>query len=153
MRPGGLPPSSLGGSLVPTNLGRYELDLTLSGNLNYTPPGGGSNVNLPLSVSGTFAAQSLGTLDIPSGSASGATVAISFGSVASPLGVYVKNRVGTGVNVKINSATPTYRMVNNGVFVTAGDSIPAGNPLTSVDIVLAVAQTATGQVDFAVWGD
>lgn len=129
------------------------MELTLSGNLNYSPPGGGSNVNLPLSVSGTYAAQSLGTLDIPSGSASGTTVAVSFGSVGTPIGLYVKNRVGTGVNVKINSATPTFRLVNDGVLVTAGGALPGANPLTSVDIVLAVAQTATGQVDFAVWGE
>lgn len=129
------------------------MQLSLSGNLNYTQPGGSDQVNLPLSTSGTYAAQSIGTLDVPSGSASGATVAISFGSVASPLGVYVRNRVGTGVNVKINSSTPTFRLVDGGVFVQAGSVEPNSNPITSVDIVLVNVQTVGGAIDFAVWGD
>lgn len=129
------------------------MDLTLSGNLNYSPPGGGDNVNLPLSVSGTYAAQSIGTLDIPSGSASGTTIAVSFGSVAAPLGFYLKNRVGTGINIEINSSTPTFRLVDGGVMVVAGSTLPGSNALSGVDVILAVAQTATGQVDFAVWGE
>jgi hypothetical protein len=129
------------------------VQLTLSGNINYAPPGGGDNVNLPLSVTGTYAAQSIGTLDVPSGSASGTTVAISFGSVASPLGVYLRNRVGTGINVKINSSTPTFRLVDGGVLVQAGAVDPASNPLSSVDLILVNVQTVGGQIDFAVWGD
>lgn len=129
------------------------MQLSLSGNLNYTQPGGSDQVNLPLVTSGTYAAQSIGTLDVPSGSASGATVAISFASVANPLGVYVRNNVGTGVNVKINSSTPTFRLVSGGVFVTTGSVEPSSNPITSIDIVLVNAQTTGGTVDFAVWGD
>ncbi len=129
------------------------MDLSLSGNLNYAPPGGGSNVNLPLSVTGTYAAQSIGTLDVPSGSASGTTIAIGFGSVANPIGFYLKNRVGTGVNIEINSATPTFRLPSGGVVMVAGGAQPDANPLSGVDVILVGVTTAAGAIDFAVWGD
>ncbi len=127
--------------------------VTLSGNLNYTPPGGDAAINLPLAAGATYGAQSSGSIDVPSGSASGATFSISLGAVSSPVAFVVKNRAGTAVNLAINSASSPFRMSNNGVMANANNAAPAANPLTALTVILVATQTAAGQVDYLIFGD
>lgn len=127
--------------------------VTLSGNLNYTPPGGDSAINLPLAAGATYGAQSSGSIDVPSGSASGATFAISLGSVTNPVAFVVKNRAGTAVNLAINSASSPFRVSNNGIVAKADNAVPAGNPLTGLTVILVATQTSLGAVDYLIFGD
>lgn len=127
--------------------------VTLSGNLNYTPPGGDAAINLPLAAGATYGAQSSGSVDVPSGSASGATFAISLGAVASPVGFVIKNRGGTAVNVSLNSAAAPFRVSHNGVVAQMNNAAPAANPLTAVTVILVATQTSLGAVDYLIFGD
>jgi hypothetical protein len=127
--------------------------VTLSGNLNYTPPGGDAAINLPLAAGATYGAQSSGSIDVPSGSASGATFSISLGAVSSPVGFVIKNRGGTAVNIALNSAASPFRVSNNGVVAQMNNAAPAANPLTAVTVILVATQTSLGAVDYLIFGD
>ena len=134
------------------------MDFALSGNLNYLPPGGSSQVNTPLAVSATYGAQALATLDIPSGTASGTSFAVGFGSVANQVNFAIKNTMPSGgvIGISLNgNAQPTgmFSLNPGGSFVVSQPNGASVKPIVSATIYVLTTTTYLGTVEVMVQGD
>ncbi len=127
--------------------------VSISGSLNYTPPGGSSPVNTDIVAVGSYLASSLGTLDVPSGSSSGATFALPLGGVGNPCAYYVKSSVGTTTLLKINGAPTGLPLTDGGVMLYGNPKTPAVSPLGALAVQLTAAQTSYGSIDYIIFGD
>lgn len=134
------------------------MDLSFSGNVNYLPPGGSANVNTTLATAATYGAQALATIDVPSGTASGTSFAVGFGSVANPAGFAVKNTMPSGgtIGIAFNGGTIATGMIGikAGGFLAMGQ--PNGSsvgPITGATIFILTTTTSLGTVEVMVFGD
>jgi hypothetical protein len=128
--------------------------VSLSASLNYTAPGGGT-INTDIVAVGSYLASSLGTLDVPSGSSSGATFALPLGGVGNPCAFYVKSSIGTSAILKLNGGSTGMPLTDGGVMLYGNPKTPASTtgPLAAIAIQLTAAQTAYGSVDYVIFGD
>jgi len=126
--------------------------VSLSASLNYTAPGGGT-INTDIVAVGSYLASSLGTLDVPSGSSSGATFALPLGGVGNPCAFYVKSSIGTSAILKLNGGATGLPLTNGGVMLYGNPATPLVSPLGALAIQLTSAQTAYGAVDYVIFGD
>jgi len=126
--------------------------VSLSASLNYTAPGGGT-VNTDIVSVGSYLASSLGTLDIPSGSSSGATFALPLGGVGNPNAFYVKSSIGTAALLKMQSNPTGLPLTDGGVLLYGNPKTPSPSPLGALTIQLTAAQTTYGYVDYVITGD
>ncbi len=126
--------------------------VSLSGSLNYTAPGGGT-VNQDIVSVGSYLASSLGTIDVPSGSSSGATFSVPLGGVAIPVAMALKNGVGTAVRVSFQSNPTGFQLTDGGWFTYTQPKTPLTLGITAVSIVLSAAQTAPGEIVYEIFGD
>lgn len=136
------------------------MDFALSGNVNYLPPGGSSNANTPLAVAATYAAQSLATIDVPSGTASGTSYSIGFGSVAVPLGFVVKNNMPSGGTIGLclnNTVIPTgmVSITPGGIHAQAQPNGAGASvaPLVAARVYVLTTTTYPGTIEVMVFGD
>ncbi len=137
------------------------MELSFSGNVNYLPPGGSSNTNSPLAASATYGAQALATIDVPSGTASGTSIAVGFGSVANPVGFVVKNTMPSGgvIGINLNGSGQGTGMVSieKGGFIALGqpNAGPGGivKPLVGATIYVLTTTTYAGTIEVMVMGD
>lgn len=129
-------------------------EASLSASVNYTAPGG-SVINQTFVSVGSYAAQSLGTVDVPSGAGAGASFAIPLGGVANVIGFALKNSVGTGARVKFQGNPTGMWLANNGVMLVQSDRTPgASSPsVTAIEVDLINAQTAPGEIGYLIFGD
>lgn len=129
-------------------------EASLSASVNYTAPGG-AVINQTFASVGSYAAQSLGTVDVPSGAGAGASFAIPLGGVANVIGFAVKNSVGTGVRIKFQGNPTGMWLANSGVMLVQNDKMPsASSPsVTAIEVDLINAQTAPGEVSYLIFGD
>jgi hypothetical protein len=126
--------------------------VSLSASLNYTAPGGGT-INTDIVAVGSYLASSLGTLDIPSGSSSGATFALPLGGVGNPNFAYVKSSVGTTVLLKMQSNPTGLPLTDGGLQMYGNPKTPVPSPLGALTVQLTAAQTAYGSIDYVIFGD
>ena len=133
------------------------MDLQLSGNVNFLPPGGSSNTNTPLAVAGTYGAQALATIDVPSGTPSGTSYALGFGSIANPIGFVVKNSMPSGGNIALAMAATGARqeLAPGGVAAVfqPNRQTTALYPLTQAWVTIIASTTAAGTIEVMVFGD
>jgi len=135
------------------------MDLSLSGNVNYLPPGGSSNTNTPLAAAATYGAQSLATIDVPSGTASGTSFDVGFGSVANPVGFVVKNTMPSGGDISINlngsgQGTGAVSISPGGFISLAQPNRPTiQKPLVACRIYILQTTVASGTIEVMVFGD
>lgn len=127
--------------------------VSLSASLNYTPPGGSSAVNTDIVAVGSYLASSMGTLDIPSGAASGATFALPLGGVGNPNAYYLKSSIGTAALVKMQNNPTGLPLTDGGVMLYGNPKTPGTSPLSALAIQLTSAQTTYGSVDYVIFGD
>ncbi len=126
--------------------------VSLSASLNYTAPGGGT-INQDIVAVGSYLASSLGTLDVPSGSSSGATFALPLGGVGNPCAFYVKSSVGTTTILKLNGGTTGMALTDGGVMLYGNPKTPGISPLNALAVQLTANQTAYGSIDYVIFGD
>lgn len=128
--------------------------VSLSASVNYQVPGG-DTVNQAVVAVGSYAASSLGTVDVPSGAASGATFSPPLGAVGAPVFGYLKNSVGTTIVVRTQGNPTGLPLDNGGVWIFGNNRTPpaAAGPLSALVIQLTAAQTAPGSVDYLIFGD
>lgn len=126
--------------------------VSFSASLNYTAPGGGT-VNQDIVAVGSYLASSLGTLDVPSGSSSGATFSIPLGGVGNPIAFYLKSSVGTTTIVKTQAQPTGVPLTDGGVLLSANPKTPLASPLGAITVQLTAAQTAYGAIDYLIFGD
>ena len=127
--------------------------VSLSGSLNYTQ--GGGTVNETIVAVGSYLASSLGTMDIPSGSSSGATFSLPLGGVDRACSVHVKTSVGTTTILRMQGNPTGIPMPDGSEFVFNCPRTPAAavGPVSAIVIQLTAAQTAYGYVDYEIFGD
>lgn len=130
-------------------------DFTTSQGVQWTPPGAAANSgNSTLTTSGTENAQSVGSLDIPSGTASGTEFPIPFGSVGAAKVCIIENKMTTEVGLRLNGAGADIITLGPGQrFSVEGSVAGSGTPLTSASIVTTADPTSTEKVNFWVLGD
>lgn len=128
------------------------MNISFSGNLTYTAPGG-SSASQSVSCQATYTSQELGSIDIPSGTASGTAFQLPFGSVASAKAIFVR-ATAAGVKLAMNGATGAPVGIASGGFLYMEASQPLNGQANTSAVIITVA-TADGlqQVDYAVWGD
>lgn len=129
-------------------------EASLSASVNYTAPGG-SVVNQTFVAVGSYAASSLGTVDVPSGAGAGASFAIPLGGVANAIGFALKNSVGTGVRVKFQGNPTGMWLANSGCILYGNASGPVASspPVGAIEVNLINAQTAPGEISYLIFGD
>ena len=120
--------------------------------MNYVAPGG-AQVNQEFVAVGSYAASSLGVIDVPSGALSGASFTAPLGAVAAPIGFGINNSVGTAVRVKFQGNPTGMWLDDGGCILQGGTRTPASNPLSAVQIDLLQTQTAPGSVSYIIFGD
>lgn len=127
--------------------------VSLSGSLNYQQ--GGGTVNETIVAVGSYLASSLGTMDIPSGSSSGATFSLPLGGVERACSVHVKNSVGTTMILRMQGNPTGLPLPDGSEFVFNSPKTPALNlgPVSAIVVQLTAAQTAYGYVDYEIFGD
>jgi hypothetical protein len=127
--------------------------VSLSGSLNYQQ--GGGTVNENIVAVGSYLASSLGTMDIPSGSSSGATFSLPLGGVERASCVHVKNSVGTTMILRMQGNPTGLPLTDGSEFVCNSPKPPALTlgPLSAIVVQLTAAQTAYGYVDYEIFGD
>lgn len=126
--------------------------VSLSASLNYTAPGGGT-INQDIVAVGSYLASSLGTLDVPSGSSSGATFTLPLGGVGNPCAFYVKSSIGTSCLVKMQNNPTGLPLTDGAVMLYGNPKTPQTSPLGALAIQLTAAQTAYGSIDYVIFGD
>lgn len=124
---------------------------SLSASLNYQTLG--ATINTDIVAIGSYLAQSGGTVDVPSGAASGATFAIPFGGVDRPIGYYLKSSVGTTTILKEAGGPTGIPLTDGGVKVFMNTKLTTVSPLGALAIQLVNTQTATGTIDYVIFGD
>jgi hypothetical protein len=127
--------------------------LTYSANLSYQAPGG-SNVSQSISAQATYQSQQAGSIDIPSGTASGAAFPLQFGSVQTAVGLMIKG-VDSSVAAFFNGATggTGQPIGTGGAFVNVSPNPCQAAGFTSAVVVATKQQQVLGRVDYVVWGD
>ncbi len=132
------------------------MDLSLSGNVNFLAPGGSSNVNTPLAAAATYGAQALATIDVPSGTASGTSYAIGFGSISRPVGFIVKNSMPSGgdISVAMQATGGAHSIAPGGFVAMAQPNRPSQpTPLTAAWVTVLTTTTYVGTIEVMVFGD
>jgi hypothetical protein len=76
----------------------------LTASLAYTPPGGVAPASAALSVSAPYTAESIGIMDIPASTGSGAVFAIPFGTVGEAYCLVVKNTNSKDMCLRLNAS-------------------------------------------------
>lgn len=128
---------------------------TLALSLTYTPPGGAANSGkVSASAGPTYTPQCASTIDVPPSTATGATFAVDFGTVAEAQILLVKNGLPQDLNVFFNGATAGACPLPAGGFIAVGATAAAGAQLSSVDLVTTAlsATAATGAIETHVFG-
>lgn len=128
------------------------MNVTLSENISYTAPGGAA-VSTSVSVSqATYTSQSAGSIDVPSGTALGATFAINFGSVATPIGILAKG-VNMAFGLHLNSVPTGIGVGTGGACTLLASKATDRQGLSSAYVSVVGAVSLQGQIDFIIWGD
>ncbi len=126
------------------------MNLQAVGNLQF--PLGDQTVSQSLSCVPTYTAQSLGTIDIPSGTASGVAFQIPFGSVANAKGYYIK--AGADVKLAWNGATGAPVPVASGGFhMAAMPGNVSGTALSSGVLVTVATADGLKTITYGIFGD
>ncbi len=124
---------------------------SLSASLNYQTLG--ATINTDIVAIGSYLSQSGGTVDIPSGSSSGATFSIPLGGVDRPIGYYLKSSVGTTTILKRQGGATGTPLTDGGVEVFMNTKLTTVSPLSALAVQLVNTQTATGTIDYVIFGD
>lgn len=127
------------------------MNLSLSGSVAFTAPGGGAG-SLTLSSTATYTAQEIGSVDIPSGTASGTAFQLPFGSVVAAKAFGYKSLAN--VKMALNGATGAAMNVPTGGVGINVFPIPGASQQLSSAVIVTI-ETAAGpcQFDYEVWGD
>lgn len=126
--------------------------VSISGSINYTAPGGGT-INTDIVAVGSYLASSLGTLDIPSGAASGATFALPLGGVGNPNFAYIKSSIGTAAILKMQGNPTGIPLTDGGIQIYGNPKTPTPSPLGALTVQLTANQSAYGSIDYVITGD
>lgn len=119
-------------------------------NMAYTV--GGQPVSTSLQAVATYAAQQLGTIDVPSGTPSGTPFALSLGSISAPKGYYIQ--AGFDAKVAFNGATGAPISVASGGFIAAAaPASVAAAPLQSILVITTATADGLKTLAYAVFGD
>jgi hypothetical protein len=125
------------------------MNATISAALKYIAPGNSSaNVNLAASVA--YVGESAGFLDIPEGTADGASFAVPFGSVAAPKLIALQNNTATAKEIAINASEDVWTLGAGDLMILGG---PAALGITSVSVIETALSEADGNVSYVVLGD
>lgn len=126
------------------------MNLQAVGNLAFTV--GDSPVSQSLSCVATYGAQTVGTIDVPSGTASGVPFNVPFGSISAAKGYFLK--AGCDVRVAVNGATGSPQSIASGGFMMgAAPAVVSGAPVTSITLVTVASADGLKQITFGVYGD
>lgn len=127
------------------------MNLSLSGSVAFTAPGGGAG-SLTLSSTATYTAQQNGSIDIPSGTASGTAFQLPFGSVAAAKGFGYKSMAN--VKLALNGATGAAFNVPTGGVGFNMFPVPGASQQLSSAVIVTIETAQSGvQFDFEIFGD
>ncbi len=128
---------------------------TVALSVTFTPPGANANSGQSsFPVTGTYNGQTVGQIDVPSGTVQGTSYAIPFGSVTAAKLLVVKNMMSSDIGVRLNGAgVDTFRLTPGGEFMYASPAGPAMAPLSSASIITTSSPTADEQVLFICVGE
>lgn len=110
------------------------------------------------SVSSTVAplynAVSDGTLDVPDATAGATAFAIPFGGVGvGATFVWVKNRSGQDMIVKINGSLALFNLPDGGEISISAANMPTSTKLTALSLTTTATVTPAGTIEYFVGGD
>jgi len=125
------------------------MNATAKLSLTYIAPGN-SAATTNLSASIAYVGSSAGFLDIPEGTADGASFAVPFGSVGEVKAVAIQNNTATPKEIAVNGSEDVFELAAGAMFVVAG---PTASDITSLDVIETALSTADGQVSYVVLGD
>lgn len=129
---------------------------TLTSSIVYTPPLATTTSSFSLNVTESYTPLSVGTIDIPIGTAATTTYDIPFGSISSADLVILKNKNNQEMGVRINGIpiAPAYlfQIPQNGEMIYGGPVPVTGSPLTAVQLEIPAMQAGIiGQIDYYIF--
>lgn len=105
-------------------------------------------------VAPTYNAVSDGTIDVPDSTAGATAFTIPFGAVGvGATFVWVKNKSGQDMSVKINGSLALFNLPNGGELSISSAALPAATPLTALSLTTTATVTPAGSIDYLVGGD
>jgi hypothetical protein len=130
---------------------------SVTASLTYTPPLGTSPCTVSFGTQENYVPSSVGTLDVPIGTAAQTAIPIPFGTVTVADFLVVRNRSNQDMGLRLNgipAATAVlYQIPPNGQVVIAFPTPPGGSPLTSAHVDTTVMQAGVvGLIDYWVLG-
>lgn len=133
------------------------MNFTRSYNLNQAPIfGSGPQLNFPDAVGPVgYVAASEGTIDVPSGSATGVAFQVPFGTIAGAKAAFIQNAGPSGtINVGLNGATGSFVELPPGGSIDVALPVAAtGNPLRTIAVAVGAVQPGLGQVKYILLGE
>lgn len=129
----------------------------LTASLVYTPPLSTVTSAASFGITESYVPLSVGTIDVPIGTAANTTYNVPFSSIASADVVIIKNRSNQEIGVRINGipVSPAYlfQVPTNGQMIYGGPVPVTGSPMTALQIEIPAIQAGTiGQIDYYVFG-
>jgi len=121
----------------------------------WTPPAAAVNSgNSTVSAQGTENSQSVGKVDVPSGTIIGTTFDIPFQGVSGAKLFTIQNMMSSDIGVRLNgAATDNFRLAPGQMLAMAGPAVAASNPLSSVTVVTTASPAQTELIYYWVMGD
>ena len=121
----------------------------------YSPPAGPANsVTASLATAAVHNAQSVGIIDIPSGTGPSAAFDIPFGSVEVAKMVVINNSSNDEVGIKLNGAVAdNYRISGGGFMSIVMPTEPGADPVSSMELTWINSNTTLQTIQYFVFGD
>lgn len=123
-----------------------------AGTFSYGAPGGVA-VSEQVSASAPFNNSSVGIVDVPASAMAAAAFPIPVGDITSILAIYVENKTGQDVTLKLNATALTLNIPTGSKLLYFTPAAPAANPWTAITFTLTTGQVADGQIAYRVFGN
>jgi hypothetical protein len=128
---------------------------TVTLGVQFTPPSAPINSGVStFGAQGSYNAQNVGAIDVPSTITPPMDYDIPFGSVSAASMALVKNATSNPIGLKFNgSLTVNYDLAPGAVWVMAGATASSGVPLTSISATVTAAPTIVENIVYFLFGD
>jgi hypothetical protein len=130
-------------------------NFTTSLGIVWTPPSAAANSgNSNIAIQGTENAQSVGKVDVGSGTIIGTVFVIPLSGISAAKVCVIQNQMSSEIGVRLNgNVTDNFRLAPGQTFCLFGPSAPGTTPLTSVSVVTTAAPSQVETINYWALGD
>jgi len=108
--------------------------------------------SVAVTIAPTYNGLADGVIDVPDTTVSTTAYSIPFGSIASATAVWVQNKTGQPMSLKLNGSAALNNLPDGAGLLIAAAALATG-PLTAVSLTTTATQSGAGTIEFLVLGD